>query len=149
MRTPTAAAALLLGTLVLGACDYIVTPADESTPTPVTAGVWTAVATAVSQTESGDLHVDLAIENQTGDWSAMEVASSGAVSLKAGDGSSKSCGTAFVGTGGNYLAPGFRMRGYTGGTKAEPETQLLNVECAGATPAPGSRLVIDYAYVTR
>jgi len=148
LKTPAAAAALLLGILVLGACDYIVTPADESTPTPVTAGVWTAVATAVSQTDAGDLHVDLAIENQTGDWSTMEVASSGAVSLKAGDGSSKSCGAAFVGTGGNYLAPGFRMRGYTGGTKAEPETQLLNVECEGATSAPGSKLVVAYTYVT-
>jgi hypothetical protein len=147
-RRPGAAAVLLFGTLVLGACDYIVTPADESTPTPVTAGVWTAIATAVSQTESGDLHVDLAIENQTGDWSAMKVASTGAVSLKTGDGSSKACGTAFVGTGGTYLAPGFRMRGYTGGTKQEPKTQLLNVECAGAAPAAGSRLVIDYTYVS-
>lgn len=148
MKTPAGAAALLLATLVVGACDYIVTPADESTPTPVTAGVWTAVATSVSQTDSGGLHVDLAIENQTGDWSTMAVEPTGAVSLKGGDGSSTSCGTAVVGTGGNYLAPGFRMRGYTGGTKAEPETQLLGVECEGVVPAPGAKLVVDYTYVT-
>jgi hypothetical protein len=139
---------LLVSVLGLAACDYIVTPADESSPTPATAGVWTAIATAVEQTPAGDLHVDLAIRNDTGDWSGMTVASSGAVALTASDGKTTPCGTAFVGTGGTSLAPGFQMRGYTGGTKAKPETQLLYVECQGAARAAGSRLAISYTYVS-
>ena len=92
--------------------------------------------------------MDLAIRNDTGDWSAMTVASSGAVALATSDGKTSPCATAFVGTGGTSLAPGFQMRGYTGGTKAKPETQLLYVECQGAAPAAGSRLAISYTYVT-
>lgn len=140
--------AAIASALMFGACGYIVTPADESGPTPTTAGVWTATATAVSQTSGGDLHIDLAIDNETGNWSAMQVASSGAVALTTGDGKTATCGTAFVGTGGTSLAPGFRIRGYTGGTKAKPATQLLYVECQGAAPAAGSKLAIDYSYVT-
>jgi hypothetical protein len=147
MKPNTRLLPFLVCALALGACDYIVTPADESSPTPANAGVWTALATAVQQTSAGDLHVDLTIRNDTGDWSGMTVASSDAVSLMTADGKATPCGTAFVGTGGTSLAPGFEMRGYTGGTKAKPETQLLYVECAGATPAPGSRLAISYTYV--
>ena len=44
--------------------------------------------------------------------------------------------------------PGFQMRGYTGGTKTKPETQLLSVECAGCRPAAGPKLSIAYTYVT-
>jgi hypothetical protein len=139
---------LLACALALSACDYIVTPADESSPTPKTAGVWTAIATAVSQTPAGGLHVDLAIRNDTGAWSGMTVAPSGAVVLTTSDGKRNPCGTAFVGTGGTSLAPGFQMRGYTGGTKTKPETQLLYVECEGVAPAPGSKLAVSYTYVS-
>ncbi len=145
---PARAAMLVVCAVVFGACGYIVTPADESSPTPTTAGVWTAIATAVTQTPAGDLHVDLAIRNDTGGWSAMSVAPSGAVSLTTGDGKQSPCATAYVGTGGTSLAPGFQMRGYTGGTKTDPTTQLLYVECAGAAPAAGSRLAVSYTYVT-
>jgi hypothetical protein len=40
------------------------------------------------------------------------------------------------------------MRGYTAGTKKEPQTQLLYVECKGAAVSSGSRLTINYSYVT-
>jgi hypothetical protein len=140
--------ALVAITLLFAACDYIVTPADESSPTPATAGLWTAVATGVSATPGGDLHVDLAIQNETGAWSAMQVAPSGAVVLGTADGHTTTCGTAVVGTGGASLAPGFRVRGYTGGTKTKPATKLLSVECQGAAPAAGSVLAIDYSYTT-
>ena len=146
-RSPAILVWLVASAMLVGACDYIVTPADESSPTPTTAGVWSAIATAVAATSSGDLHVDLAIRNDTGDWSSMDVGSGG-VSLTTSDGKSAACGTAFVGTGGTSLAPGFQMRGYTGGTKTKPETQLLSVECAGVAPAAGSKLTIDYDYVT-
>lgn len=137
---------ILVCVLVLAGCGYIVTPAEEGSPTPAVAGVWTAIATAAEQTPAGDLHVDLAIRNDTGDWSAMKVASSGAVVLATSDGKTTPCGVAFVGTGGTSLAPGFQMRGYTGGTKTKPETQLLYAECQGAAPASGSRLAISYTY---
>jgi hypothetical protein len=140
--------AMLAIALLSAACDYIVTPADESTPTPATAGVWTAVATAVSQTSGGDLHIDLAIRNETGAWSAMDVAKTGAVDLTTSDGKTTACGTADVGTGGTSLAPGFQVRGFTGGTKAKPDIELLSVECAGASPGAGQKLAIDYSYVT-
>ena len=68
--------------------------------------------------------------------------------LKTADGKNTSCDTVFVGTGGHRLAPGFQMRGYTAGTKAKPQTQLIYVECKGAQAAPGSTLSIDYSYVT-
>jgi hypothetical protein len=40
------------------------------------------------------------------------------------------------------------MRGFIGGTKAEPVTQLIYVECQGVEATPGSKLSIDYSYVT-
>ena len=132
---------------LLAACDYIVTPAEEATPTPATGtGTWTAVTTKVEAGPNG-LHVDLTIRNDTGDWSALAVAS-GAVNLVTADGARKPCATAFVGTGGTRLPPGFQMRGFTGGTKTAPETQLLYVECVGAAPAAGQKLSIDYTYDT-
>lgn len=146
--TMTRALLVILCATLLGACDYIVTPADESTPTPVTAGVWSAVATAVSQTPAGDLHVDLTIRNETGQWSAMQVASSGAVSVTTGDGHSGACNTAVIGTGGTSLAPGFQARGYTAGTKAKPAVKLLSVECAGVASGAGGKLAVDYTYTT-
>jgi hypothetical protein len=40
------------------------------------------------------------------------------------------------------------MRGYITGTKTEPETQLVYVECADAEAAPDAKLSISYTYVT-
>ena len=149
MRARLLVLGLAAAALVAGACDYVVTPADESSPTPAAAaGLWAGIATAVSQTAGGDLHVDLALRNDTGDWSAMQLATGGTVALSGSDGKTTPCATAVVGTGGTSLAPGFQMRGYTGGTKQKPETTMLSVECAGAAPAAGQKLSIDYTYVT-
>jgi hypothetical protein len=63
-------------------------------------------------------------------------------------GETTDCDASFVGTGGHRLAPGFQMRGYTTGTKREPETQLIYVECPGAQPEPGATLSIGYDYFT-
>jgi hypothetical protein len=65
--------------------------------------------------------------------------------LKAGD-KTTDCDTVFVSSGGHRLAPGFQMRGFIGGIKAEPMTQLIYVECAGAEAASGAKLSIDYVY---
>ena len=135
--------------ILLAACGYIVTPAGTRGQRRRPRGRcrngrrWPAGHADAA----GDLHVDLTIKNETGDWSAMQVAPSGAVVLTTSDGKSTPCGTIFVGTGGTSLAPGFQVRGYTGGTKAKPVTQLLSVECPGAAPAAGSRLAIDYTFV--
>jgi hypothetical protein len=146
-RAPRAAIALA-SALLLSGCGYIVVPGDDSSPTPVATGAWLAVATKVEASAAGDLHVDLAIRNETGSWSAMRIAAAGSVTLQTSDGKTATCATAFVGTGGTSLAPGFQARGYTGGTKAKPAIQLIYVECKGAAPAPGSRLSIPYTYVT-
>jgi hypothetical protein len=134
--------------LALAGCGYIVVPGDDSSPTPVAAGAWVAVATKVEAGASGGLRVNLAIHNTTGRWSAMQLAAPGTPTLATGDGKTAACGTAFVGTGGTSLAPGFQMSGYTGGTKAKPVVQPLFVECQGAAPAAGQKLTIPYTYVT-
>ena len=64
------------------------------------------------------------------------------------DGKKTNCDTVFVGTGGTSLAPGFQMRGYTGGTKKATKIQLLYVECKGAEASSGAKLSIGYSYVT-
>ena len=133
--------------LVLGGCGYIVTPADETSPTPTTSAGWAAVATKVSAADGG-LHVDVTIRNDTGAWSAMQATPGQPAVLSTSGGASANCADVFVGTGGTTLAPGFQVRGYTGGTKAKPTTQLLSVDCAGASATPGSKLSIAYSYVT-
>ena len=148
MRTKSNLIALSVGTLLLFACAYIVTPEPDVTPTSAAAKGWTAVVTSVGKNDAGDLHIDITIRNETQDWSTMQAATDTPAVLKASDGKTTNCDTVFVSSGGNYLAPGFQMRGYTGGTQAEPKSQLLYVECKGKDAAPGSKLSIDYAYVT-
>lgn len=131
------------------ACAYIVVPADLLvTPTPVGSKGWGGTVTGTSVTEAGDLHIDLAITNDTLDWSAMQADPGKPAVFTGGDSKKSNCDTVFVGTGGTSLAPGFVIRGYTAGTKNQPATQLLYVECKGATLSKGSKLSIDYNYVT-
>ena len=153
MRLPrTLAAVIVLGLAATG-CDYIVPPIDNSTPTPALTGQgWGAVVNGVSEA-NGALHVDLSLRNDTGDWSAMNVAASTAQVTDAA-GKTSGCATAFVGTSvfvndsGWFLPPGFIMKGYTGGSPAAPVTQLNYVECAGIAKAAGLKLAIKYTYVT-
>jgi hypothetical protein len=130
------------------ACAYIVVPADLLvTPTSVASKGWSGIVTSTSETGAGDLHVDLAITNETQDWSSMQAASGKPAILTTGDGKKANCETVSVGTGGTSLAPGFIMRGYTTGTKREPVIRLLYVECKGVTLSKGSKLAVDYSYV--
>jgi hypothetical protein len=153
MRVPKTLAALLVVALAATGCDYVVPPIDNSTPTPVLSGQgWAAIVTGVSEA-NGALHVDLSLRNGTGDWSAMNVAASSA-QVTDGSGKTSSCSTAFVGTSvfvndaGWYLPPGFVMKGYTGGSRADPTTQLNYVECAGVAKAAGLKLAVNYTYIT-
>ena len=78
----------LVLSVVLAGCDYIVIPEQLATAPPAEAdGVWTAVATKVEETPDG-LQVDLAIRNDTGDWSAMEIPEGRSVTLTDASGSS-------------------------------------------------------------
>jgi hypothetical protein len=137
----------LLNIFFTFACVYIVLPEDLESPVSTSSEGWSAVVTNVGKSDSGDLHIDLAIRNDTGDWSAMKAAE-GKQAVLTSDGQSINCDTVFVSTGGHRLAPGFQMRGFIAGTKAEPQTQLIYVECEGTDVVPGSRLSIDYSYVT-
>lgn len=139
---------LSASTVLLFACAYIVTPAPDVTPTSPAAKGWTGVATRVGQNEAGDLRVELAIRNETADWSAMDAVPGQPAVLTGADGKSTNCASVSVSTGGNRIPPGFQMRGYTAGSRAEPKTQLLKVECKGASPAAGMTLKIPYSYVT-
>lgn len=109
---------------------------------------WIARATNVGLSESGDLRIDLSILNETAEWSAMQAIADRPAVLETGSGESINCDTVFVSTGGHYLAPGFQIKGYTTGTEAEPQTQMIYVECKGAKVEPKSKLLIDVNYVT-
>lgn len=137
---------VIVGAMLVSGCGYIVLPEDDQSQAPTSTKGWAGVVTSVGQSQSGSLRVELAIRNDTGYWSAME-ATSGTASVKSSSGGSSRCDTVFVGTGGNRLAPGFQMRGYTGGSASKPVAQLLYVECSGASAAAGSTLSIDYTYV--
>ena len=146
------AASIVMGLAVTG-CDYIVPPIDFSTAKPADSGQgWGAIVTNVTESD-GSLHVDLSIQNNTNDWSAMNVASTKAKVTNSA-GKTSTCGTVFVGTsvfvndGGWFLPPGFLMKGYTGGTSDKPTTQMIYVECAGISKAAGQKLAIDYSYIT-
>lgn len=133
--------------LTVGGCGYIVTPADDASGAPASTEGWDAVATKVEAADGG-LHVDLTIRNDTAAWSAMGAASGKPAVLTTSDGKTTDCPTVSVGTGGTTIPPGFQVRGYTGGTKAKPATQLISVDCPGAAVAAGSKLSIPYSYVT-
>lgn len=139
---------ILICALFLTACAYIVLPEEEGDSTLPASKGWSAVVTNIGKSGAGDLHIDLTLRNETADWSAMQAAEDKPALLTASDGQTTNCDTVFVRTGGHRLAPGFQMRGYTAGTKAEPQTQLIYVECKGAEAAPGSKLSINYSYVT-
>ena len=145
MSTKKALIPVLVCALFTLACNYIVLPEDLDTSSGESKG-WSAVATNVTS-DAGHLHIDLAIRNDTNDWSAMQAVADTPAVLKAG-GETTNCDTVFVSSGGHRLAPGFQMRGFVGGTKAEPETQLIYVECEGAEAAPEATLSIDYVYFT-
>lgn len=136
---------LVLAIVTLG-CKYVVIPDDLFTESTASEG-WGAQVTNVSQSEDGDLRIEITIQNETGDWSSMQsVAGQPAVLNSGGD--TFNCEEVFFGTGGYRLAPGFQMRGYTTGAKSDPKTQLIYVECEGAQAEPGATLSIAYDYYT-
>lgn len=148
MRNKRSLILFSISTVLLFACAYIVTPAPDVTPTSPAAKGWTGIATKVGQSEAGDLRVELAIRNETADWSGMDASPNQPAVVTGADGKNTDCTTVFVSTGGNRIPPGFQIRGFTAGTKAEPKTQLLYVECQGVAPAAGMSLKIPYGYVT-
>ncbi len=133
--------------LLLSACDYIVTPEPEGTPTSTAAQGWNGLVTNVGKSDAGDLHIDITIRNDTYDWSVMQAAPDKPAVLTSA-GKKANCETVFVGTGGQRLPPGFQARGYITGTKPKPVTQLMYVECKGVEAASGATLSIDYLYET-
>jgi hypothetical protein len=139
--------AFLVYFMVSSACVYIVLPEglEEKASTKGSENKgWSAIVTNVGQSEAGDLHVDIAIRNDTGDWSTMQAAEGKPATLTASDGKTTPCDSVYIGTGGHRFAPGFQMRGYTAGTTDKPEIQRLYVECKGVTAAAGQKLSIDY-----
>jgi hypothetical protein len=139
---------LLAYMLFVYACAYIVLPEGIELDSAGAKNLgWSGFVTNVGKSETGDLHIDITIRNNTGDWSAMNAAE-GKPAVLTSNGKDTNCSTVFVGTGGHRLAPGFQMRGYIAGTKWEPVLQLIYIECAGAEATSGSKLSIPYTYVT-
>jgi len=131
------------------ACKYVVVPADLMvTPTATGLHGWSGVVTNIERSDSGDLHIEITIMNDTQDWSAMSADNNEPAILIARDGQKTNCDTVFVGTGETRLAPGFQVRGYTTGTKQDPQTQLLYVDCKSIADSAGAKLSIEYTYVT-
>ena len=105
------------------------------------------MATNIGASDAGDLRIDITIRNDTGDWSAMQAVADKPAVLQTSD-KTTNCDTVFVSSGGHRLAPGFQMQGFIAGTKAEPVTQLIYVECEGTEATSGATLSIDYVYFT-
>ena len=137
---------LLVIALLNFACVYVVLPEGLEAPESHSegSGVWSAFATNISTSDTGDLHIDISIRNDTGEWSTMQAIADKPAVLTVSDGKTTNCDTVFVGTGGHRFAPGFQMRGYTVMQDGAQETQLLYVECKGAAATAGSTLSIDY-----
>ena len=116
---------LLFCASLLCACDYIVLPEEEVSQVSAASKGWSALVTNVGKSDAGNLHIDLALRNDTTVWSTMQATADKPATLTKSDGKTASCETVFVSTGGHRLAPGFLVRGYTTGTKAEPKTQMI------------------------
>jgi hypothetical protein len=139
---------LVVCAFLMSGCKYIVLPEGlEDTSgagSGVEPGIWTGLVTNVATTDAGDLHIDLAIRNDTGTWSTMRALQGKPAVLVAADGKTSNCDTVFVGTGGHRFAPGFQMKGYTAQESDEVKIQTLYVECKGAAAAEGSTLTFGY-----
>lgn len=137
---------LLVLNIFMLACVYIVLPegleTQEDSLSENTG--WTGIVTNVGESETGGLHIDITIRNDTGDWHTMRAEDDKPAVLTTSDGKTTNCDTVFVGTGGHRVAPGFQLRGYTSEENGQPETQFLYIECAGAGAETGSKLSIDY-----
>lgn len=128
-------------------CVYIEIPDDIVFPDKKNASgkhAWSAIVTNIQNSDTGKLHIDLSIRNETNEWSKLVAVPGKPAVIKTGDGKSSNCSTVFVSTGGHRLAPGFQMRGYTTGKKDNPEIQLLFVECEGISTTEGTSLTINY-----
>lgn len=140
-------AAAFAAVWLLASCEYVVVPPDED---GLAGGGgssgWSAVTTGVQPGDDG-VRIDLAIRNDTGDWSAMTARDGEPAVLRGGDGSTTECETVQVSSGGHRLAPGFQMRGFMGGKKSEPELVPVAVECAVSEVPSGSTLAVPYSYV--
>lgn len=104
---------------------------------------WKLTPVNITTTAAGNLHVELAATNLTGQWSALTAGEKPATFVTNG-GSRTACESVKVGSGGHYIPPGFQFRGYT---LRDGKTQLLSVECKGADPY-GAKLLVPYSYVT-
>ena len=136
---------LLVSTVFMSACVYIVLPEGVSMSSGQGEGEnqgWTGLVINVGEAETGGLHVDITIRNDTGAWSTMRAADNKPAVLRSEDGKTSTCDTVMIGTGGHRLPPGFQMRGYVIKENDQTVTQLLFVECAGATTAAGATITI-------
>jgi hypothetical protein len=102
---------LLVAVLLNFACVYVVLPeglqAPETDPEGSEQRSWNAVVTNVETSEAGDLHVDITIRNDTGEWSTMQAVANEPATLTTVDGKVSNCETVFISTGGHRLAPWF------------------------------------------
>lgn len=136
---------LIILSFFVYSCAYIVLPEGvEIQEITDEEKSWQGVATDIGTSETGDVRIEITIQNFTDEWSTMQAVENKPAVLKTGDGKSFNCGIVMVGTGGHRFAPGFQMRGYSTGDIEEPEIQLLYVECADAEVTSGSSLTISY-----
>jgi hypothetical protein len=136
---------LIALSMIIFACVYIVLPEGVELREDLAEDIyWEGLATNIFQTEGGDLHIDLTVHNNTGDWSTMHAIEGTPAVIAYADGKTANCDTVNIGTGGHRLAPGFQMRGYMTEQNGEAQVQLLFVECAGIESSDGGTLTIQY-----
>jgi hypothetical protein len=104
---------------------------------------WALIPLNITTSAEGDLRVDVAARNDTGQWSAFAALEQPAT-LTTGAGKEIQCEVAQVGSSGHYLPPGFQFRGYT---LRDGSTRMLSIQCKGADPY-GAKIHVPYSYVT-
>lgn len=134
---------MLIALMTTLGCKYIVVP-DDLIVKRAEHGSWDAVITNAEKVSDDILHIDITIRNETGDWSSMAAVEQRPAILNNG-GVTVNCNDVIIGTGGHRFAPGLQMRGYTTGSKSDPDVQLLFIECKGVDNIePGATLSFDY-----
>jgi hypothetical protein len=134
---------MLIAAITTLGCKYIVVP-DDLIAKRAEHGSWDAVITNAEILSSDILHIDITIRNDSGDWSTMAAVEQKPAILNSG-GATVNCNDVIIGTGGHRFAPGLQMRGYTTGSKADPEVQLLYIECNGVDSIdPQATISFDY-----
>ena len=103
---------------------------------------WNIIPIGIRKTETNAVQVDLAIHNESDDWSVMSADNQAILTTKSGE--RLPCSTVKISSGGHYIPPNFQLRGFT---LKDKSIQKLHVICNGTEPSNASQLSVTYSYM--